>query len=518
MIFDAIGHRVDQALGNAALWQLMATAALIGALTGLALPPFNLWLCAIFGLAASLRLLGACVTGKQAALIGWAYGTGYFAVCLHWIVAPFSVDAARYLWMAPFALVFMATGMAVFWGAAFWGAHKLSNGSGWCAKAMAWATCLGLAELLRSYVLTGFPWALLSQIWVQTETLQWLSVIGPHGLVFLTLIAIGLPVAALSRPRTLTVVISLVPAVVLALAPHIWSASSETTAPTNRIVRLVQPNAPQREKWNPDMIPVFFQRQIGFTNAPGPSGRRPDLIVWPETAVPTLLNHADEVLQVIAQAAQGSPVALGIERRDGPKLYNSMILLDANGQISATYDKFHLVPFGEYIPLGGLLGRLGLHGMDAEDGDGFSAGPGPRLVDVGPLGNALPLICYEAVFPQDVNRAPQRPDFLLQITNDAWFGQFSGPYQHLAQARMRAIEQGVPMVRVANTGVSAMIDAQGRITAQIALGVAGFIDADLPRSAPPTPYSCTGDLPITLALLMALAGLTLFKLRRVTPK
>ena len=158
------------------------------------------------------------------------------------------------------------------------------------------------------------------------------------------------------------------------------------------------------------------------------------------------------------------------------------MVLDGGGTVPRIYDKHHLVPFGEYIPFGSVLGNFGLRGLAAEDGDGFSAGPGPALLDLGKAGRALALICYEAIFPQDVNRAPTRPDFLLQTTNDAWFGTFSGPYQHLAQARMRAIEQGLPMVRAANTGVSAIIDARGKVTRHLALDTAGFIDAPLPAA------------------------------------
>ncbi|MEP1934490.1 MAG: apolipoprotein N-acyltransferase, partial [Roseibium sp.] len=154
-----------------------------------------------------------------------------------------------------------------------------------------------------------------------------------------------------------------------------------------------------------------------------------------------------------------------------------------------------------------VLGKFGLRGLAASEGAGFSAGPGPELLDLGSLGRALPLICYEAVFPQDVQNAPERPDFLLQITNDAWFGGFSGPYQHLAQARMRAIEQGLPMIRVANTGVSAMIDAHGQIIAQLELGVSGFVDAPLPAKHAPTLYAKSGDMPVFLLIALSLIAL-----------
>ena len=191
-----------------------------------------------------------------------------------------------------------------------------------------------------------------------------------------------------------------------------------------------------------------------------------------------------------------------------------MVVLGPEGGVEQVYDKHHLVPFGEYIPLARLFNRIGVFGLAQRVPEGYSPGPGPKLLDFGPLGRALPLICYEAVFAHDVNAAPARPDFLIQITNDAWFGNGAGPRQHLAQARMRAIEQGLPLARAANTGISAMIDPHGRVLAALALNEAGFIDAALPLPLPPTPYSRTGDLPLALFLLAAL-GLAVPGKRRV---
>ena len=177
------------------------------------------------------------------------------------------------------------------------------------------------------------------------------------------------------------------------------------------------------------------------------------------------------------------------------------------------YDKHHLVPFGEYMPMGDLMARFGIHGLAAQEGNGYSSGPGARLLDLGALGAGLPLICYEAVFAHDVNAAPARPSFLMQVTNDAWFGKAAGPKQHLAQARMRAIEQGLPMARAANTGVSAMIDPWGRVTASLALNTEGYVDAALPKPLPPTLYSRSGDLPLTLLLALLLAGMAVLRRR-----
>lgn len=485
-------------------------AVLSGAVVGLALPPFDLWFLGLIGLALSLQLLRVSRSGREAALIGWGFGTGYFAVTLHWIVEPFIVDADRYLWMAPFALVFITTGLALFWGAAFWAAFRLSHGAKPLIVALAWAICLCSAELVRSYILTGFPWALVSQIWVETDMIQWISILGPHGLTLATLLAVGLASSAFSTIGWLNRFTLLIPICILT-GGFYWLSPVLQPQPTGAVIRLVQPNAPQHEKWNPDLIPMFFQRQIDFTAAATATGKRPDLIVWPETAVSNLLENAGPAFDIISDAAEGSPVVMGILRRNAQQYYNSLVLLDVNGEQAGLYDKHHLVPFGEYIPFGSVLGKFGLRGLAAQDGGGYSAGPGPELMDLGVLGRALPLICYEAIFPQDVNGASERPDFLLQITNDAWFGSFSGPYQHLAQARMRAIEQGLPMIRAANTGVSAMIDARGQIVAQLGLGVAGFVDADLPATLPPTLYATSGDVPIFLLLVLSLVALISIK-------
>ena len=281
------------------------------------------------------------------------------------------------------------------------------------------------------------------------------------------------------------------------------------SALSDHTVRLIQPNAPQDQKWQRDMIPVFYDRQLALTAAaPLAGGPRPDLVVWSETAIPWLLEVATPALEQIAEAAGGAPVIVGLQRREDVQLYNSLVVLDATGDVAQLYDKHHIVPFGEYLPFGDLLSRFGLRGLAAADGNGYARGPGAQLLDLGPLGQGLPLICYEAVFAHDVNAAPARPDMLIQITNDAWFGIDGGPQQHLAQARMRAIEQGLPLMRAANTGISAMIDPRGRVTHRLGLGQAGFVDAPLPAPLPPTLYSRTGDLPLAvgLGLMLLIAG------------
>ena len=265
----------------------------------------------------------------------------------------------------------------------------------------------------------------------------------------------------------------------------------------------------------PEKLRLFFERQIAFTAA-APEGAPPDLIVWPETAIPWVLDRAGPAFEAIRRAAGGTPVVLGLQRLDGPRYFNSLVRLDAAGEVSAIYDKHHLVPFGEYMPFGDFLAKFGIYGLASNAGHGYSADPGPRVIDLGGIGAALPLICYEGVFPQDVGGYDRRPDLILLLTNDAWFGQLSGPYQHLAQARLRSAEQGLPMIRVANTGVSAIIDATGRVSARIPLGAQGWTDARMPPALPPTPYARMGDGPLILGALLVLA-LLIFRHRHRSP-
>jgi len=226
------------------------------------------------------------------------------------------------------------------------------------------------------------------------------------------------------------------------------------------------------------------------------------------------LDDAGGLIAQVNDAANGAGVILGVQRLTAPRFFNSLAVIGPSGAISSVYDKHHLVPFGEYVPFGDLLSTVGINGLAAREGGGYSAGPGPQVLDIGPLGKALPLICYEGVFPRNL-RTTERPDWLLLITNDAWFGTFSGPYQHLAQARLRAVEQGLPMVRVANTGVSAVIDPHGRIIDSIPLGEAGSRDIALPAPLPATLYARIGDGPVLL--LLVFLAITLLTLGRRLP-
>ncbi|NCQ25234.1 MAG: apolipoprotein N-acyltransferase [Rhodobacteraceae bacterium CG17_big_fil_post_rev_8_21_14_2_50_63_15] len=465
---------------------------LIGALAALGQAPWGVWPITLGMLALVYGLFERASGWRQGACLGWAVGTGYFLLALSWIIEPFLVDIARHGWVAPFALLGLAAGMGLFWAIGLGVGRAIGGG------VVGYVGAFGLTEAARGYVLTGFPWAQPGHVLIDTPLLHWSAYLGGLGLLTLLLVvAVTLWQACMGQFRGILVSLT----ATLLWPIGMWLTPDATALDAAPVVRLVQPNAPQHEKWQRDKVRGFFERQLGFSAA---GDARPDLIVWPETAVPVLLNDAAATLEVISEAAGGVPVVVGIQRFDGMRLYNSLALIETGGRVGALYDKHHLVPFGEYVPYGDLLARFGIYGLASSQGQGYSSGPGAQVIGLGALGRALPLICYEGVFPQDVRAAPERPDFMLLITNDAWFGTVSGPYQHLAQARLRSAEQGLPMIRVANTGVSAMIDATGKVTASIPLGEAGWRDVALPPPLPQTVYARFGDMPMVLFFLFLL--------------
>lgn len=482
------------------LWAL-ALAAVLGAGVALGQAPFGLWWLALIALGFVFPLAQRFSPGWT----GFAAGFGYAALAMFWIVEPFLVEPEIYGWMAPFALIFMAAGMGAFWAVGLGLGARLGRGPATRAAGMA----LGLwgMEIARSYLLTGFPWVLLGHIWLDTPVAQAASLIGALGLSLVTLaLAVSPWLIAAPKRRWWGEAVS---GVMLALLWLGGEGRLDAPLPPREppvLVRLVQPNAPQHLKWLPQYRLDFFYRHLDLTAAPPAEGApRPDLVIWPETAVPFLLDDPGDGLEMIAEAAGGAPVALGIQRSEGLRYFNSLAVIGPGGTIEQLYDKAHLVPFGEYMPFGDTLGRFGISAFAAQEGNGYTPGPGAQVLDLGPLGMAEPLICYEAVFASDMRRAPTRPDWLMQVTNDAWFGELSGPWQHLAQARFRAIEFGLPVARAANTGVSAVIDAKGRVVQALGMGQQGVVDAALPPALAATLYARWGDLPLFVAFALIAA-------------
>lgn len=475
----------------------LALAFLSGLVAALGLAPFNLPVLALAGFAGLGLVLMPLDGVKPAFWTGLAGATGYFMLSLHWIVEPFFVDAWRHGWMAPFALVLMSAGLALFWAAsAAVAVHLTRSGP---ARLLLWGLFLTLSEMLRATVLTGFPWAHPGHIWIGSPLMGLAAWIGPHGLTLLTLsLAVAIAAALWRRPALLGLPL----AGGLALAGLAALISPAPLAGVDApVIRLVQPNAPQHLKWQREMIPVFFQRALDLTAADPQLDRAPELVIWPETSLPVLLRDSEPWRRAIGTAGGSAQVIVGGQRLQDGQVRNSLFLLAPNGDLTATYDKHHLVPFGEYVPLTGFARAIGLRGLAEAAGAAYAPGPGPDSLDLGPLGQVFPMICYETIFPGYI-RQVDRPDWMLQITNDAWFGQFSGPFQHLELAQLRAVEQGLPLLRAANTGVSALIDARGQVVRSLPLGEQGALDLRLPPALPATVYARTGDMPLWLLVVL----------------
>lgn len=490
------------------LWPL-AGAFGLGAMTALGQAPLELWWLALPALAGVTAMIGRAGRARTRLWLGWVAGCGYFLGSLFWIVEPFMVDAATDGWMAPFALIGLTGGMALFWALA---AAFSSLGRSPVGRAYGFAIGLVCSDLVRTYILTGFPWALVGHIWISTPVAQLAAFAGPVGLSALTAALAFLAGAAPGgRLRGLAAAALLLGA---AWGFGSWRLAQPEQPRSPAIhVRLVQPNATQALKWQPGMWDLFLDRLTAESEAP--SDMPLDLVVWPETSVPYLLEDAGPILQDVTDLDGHVPLAVGIQRAEGTRYFNSLAVTDASGNVVATYDKHHLVPFGEYVPFGDRLAMFGISAFAAQEGNAYSAGKGPVVLDTGRAGRILPLICYEAVFPQDLRAGRQRADWILQVTNDGWFGKLAGPYQHLAQARLRAIEQGLPLLRAANTGVTAAYDAKGREIGRLPFESVGHLDLAVPAAMPETIYARYSDW---LNILLISFALALFPLSDTTRK
>ena len=509
-------------LGALTGWRRLALAAGCGGLAALAMPPLYLLPLLIPAFTIAYWQLTAAATARQAALIGWAFGAGHFAAGLYWVGIAFLVDAERFAWAMPFAVTGLAGGLALFPALAFWLTAKarLSGPAQVVALATAWLICEGL----RGWVLTGFPWNLMGTVWAfSAETLQLSALGGVWLLSLITVVAATAP-ALLASPAWrsplgygFVFVALLLPA--LSWGYGVWRLAA-APAPGSAVVedvrlRLVQPNIPQAEKWQRDLRAGHVRRQMEMSLAAGFEDRTH--IIWAETAIPFFLSVQPGLQQELARIVppDGYLIAGAVrvlpDQLDGA-IWNSLYVLDGAGQIRETFDKAHLVPFGEYVPLRALFGFAKLTAGRRD----FSPGPGLRTLDLPGLPAFSPLICYEVIFPGRVtadSATTAGPKWLLNLTNDAWFGDSSGPYQHFAAARMRAIEEGIPLIRVANNGISAVVDSYGRILHQINLNDRGIIDAQLPEAAEVnTVYSHAGNWIYLVQLIVCTC--VIFVLRR----
>ena len=491
-------------------WPRFAIAMLAGAAMTAGHPPVGVPWTLFFAMPIVVWLCAGAPTARAAALVGWAAGFGYFVTGLHWISHAFLVEPDKFALLIPLGATGLPAGLALFWAIAVWLAWRISP-RGACWHAVTLTITLSAAETARSYVLTGFPWALPGYVWIDTPAMQAAAWAGPLGMTFLTLLLCALPVVAAVDRRFVISVVSIATGAAIWLTGAARMPETVLYADDAPMLRLVQPNAPQALKWTPGHRDEFYRRLIEATRED--AAQRPDIVIWPETAVTFLPVENPDRMTEIADAAGGATVIFGAlhrESRPGEEIWtNALFTQLPDGRFGPRYDKHHLVPFGEYLPLAGLLGKLGLSQF-AQRG-GFSEGPGPETMSLPGIPPFSPLICYEAVFAYETVAA-ERPAWLLQLTNDAWFGTYAGPQQHLAQARIRAIEQGLPMIRAANTGISAVVSPHGEVVVSISMHNYGYLDQKLPAPLTATIYSRTGDWPAIILIGIMLSLISFFRL------
>ena len=488
-------------------WQRLGLAMLAGAVMTAGHPPVGIPWGFFLAMPVLVWLVMAAPSARAAAWTGWAAGFGYFVTGLHWIGNAFLVEPDKFLLLLPLGVLGLPAGLAIFWALAAWGAKRLEL-PGW-RGAVALATTLGIVELARGYVLTGFPWALPAYIWLDTPIMQSAAWIGPFSLTVVTLLLTGIPLVALLRREFAMAAVAVGAFAALWIAGglrHEGPTQYEDDAP---VIRLVQPNAPQHLKWLPGYREDFYERMLNLTAAEAEVP--PDLVIWPEISIHFVPSENPTEVARIAEAANGAPVIVGAFYRDGPDfLTNALQTILPDATLGPVYHKHHLVPFGEYMPLVWILGELGL--PDFSEGLGFARGEGPKTLHLDGLPSFSPNICYESIFPYEVIGA-ERPGWIAQITNDAWFGSFAGPQQHLAQAQFRAVEQGLPVVRATNTGISAVIDSYGLLVARTEMHNHRAIDVRLPKALPNTLYSIVGDISCVLICLLLLFAVVWMRVR-----
>jgi apolipoprotein N-acyltransferase len=485
-------------LARLAGWRRHAAAAALGALSALALPPLHGLPLLLLALPGLLALIDGG-SWRKAAWAGFWFGFGHHLVGLYWITDAILIEADQFWWVVPFAVPGLSAVLAVF--VAVPCALATRAAPGW-RRALVLAGAWVLADLLRQFTATGFPWNPIGSVWavpggfgdVFIQPAAWISV---HGLTLLTLLLAMTP--ALGRRGMAAGV------VVLGAWGGFgaWRLAEPAPKPPGLAVVLVQGDIPQGQKFNRDFAIRTFETHLALTRKGAVAlAGRPGVVLWPETASVFQLQTDAAARQAVAEAA-GVPVLAGTIRFDeAGRPRNSMVVVDGPGPAEAFYDKAHLVPFGEYQPTWIPLS------FRAMPGDGFAAGPGPVTLHLRGLPPVGPLICYEAIFPAAVVDRADRPAWMANITNDAWFGNSSGPRQHLAAARMRAVEEGLPLMRAANTGISAGFDAKGHELGRLGMGVSGELVLDLPGALPPTLFARHGlAIPLGLAVLVVLIGL-----------
>jgi apolipoprotein N-acyltransferase len=488
-------------------WRRYGLAFLFGVSAVAALPPVDLSPLLVVAFPGLLWLdEGSSGSGASFGL-GYAFGCGFFFAGLYWVSGALFVDIDTFWWLVPIAAAGLPAVFALYAGIALLAtdlASKHLRLSG-TARIFGFGIAWTATEWIRGHAFTGLPWNLIGSTWSggfpgAIAMLQCVAWIGIYGLSFVTVLAASLPALLGAPPRvSISEIRRWMPVIGAALLVLIPAGSGAIRLEMSPIavgetwLRIVQPSIPQTIKWDPGAAEGNLRRLITLSD---PSSTRPiAAVIWPEAATPFLLERDATVRREIAGIVpeQGYLITGALRGNPPPgpvmQIWNSIEALNANGDIVARYDKAHLVPFGEYIPIREVLPFNKItHGTID-----LSAGLGPRTISLPRLPPFAAAICYEAIFPGAIVNERERPDWILNLTNDAWYGRSSGPFQHLASARTRAVEEGLPMVRVANNGISAVIDAVGRVRARINLDAIGYSDVALPAPGEATLYSRAGD-------------------------
>ena len=511
-------------------WKRAALALVAGALSALAMAPINAWPVLFLTFPVAVWLIDGAGAGRwrgvpAAAMSGFWFGLGYFVAGLYWIGYAFLVDAPTFAWLMPFAVLGLPAYLALFTAAGFALARLLWTRD--ASRLLALAISLTVTEWLRGHLLSGFPWNSFGYALSEPLALaQTASLIGLWGMTFLTVAIFASPAVLIdgsSRGRKpwLAPVAALVLLAVMAVFGAV-RLSLQPTLLSKVKLRIMQPNLQQDVKFNYAAKAEVMQKYLTLSDrASGPQStgvHDAQILIWPESAFPFFLTReADAMAQIAELLPKGTVLITGSVRApDLPagvritRAYNSIYVIDHDGNVLQVYDKLHLVPFGEYLPFQDWMEKLGFVQLTRVQG-GFIPGTRRRTMEIPDAPRALPLICYEAIFPGDIAARDERPGWIINLTNDGWFGISTGPYQHLQQARLRAVEEGLPIVRAANTGISAVIDPSGRIVAQLGLGIEGVLDANLPQALPPTIYARIKDIPA--AVIMAAALLLVIRRR-----
>ena len=505
-------------------WIRIGLALLAGAGAALAHPPFGI-LPGLLGYPLLMLLAERSTTARGAFWMGWLAGFAYFFIGCWWVAEAFLVNQDQ-AWMAPFAASLLPMGLGLFWGTAMVLYRRIAPAG--VHRVLVFAACFALLEWLRGHVLTGFPWNPAGASWKAGSAMsQFAAVAGVYGLGLVTVAAVS-ALGLVRGPDPRRDRIAAVAAGVLVLAA-LWGGGAVHLSRaqlqfTDTMVRIVQADIPQESKWTPEAYQGIVDRYVNLTARPGE--RVPDVVIWPEGALPATANEvfgagSPDAVAIAGALQPGQTLLAGLGRGEadvtaegGARYFNSLFVLRDEGmtglRITAIYDKHRLVPFGEYLPMGRLMSRLGVRSLVHVPAD-FSPGPWPAAIAVPGAPPAQPLICYESLYPGFTAGGAGRPGWIVNVSNDAWFGRTSGPLQHLNLASYRAIETGLPVVRATPTGVSAMIDPWGRIVdhARLDPGESGVIDAWLAQPAAITPYGRFGDLLFWLAVIGGLGGAAL---------